>query len=160
MMDIQILSRGLMERFLSNHLYREYRKIIIISIRSSDEQKIQIPDDENILGVLHLNFDDVTDNIYSDMIYECPNYVISHNLKLMSYGQAKIIADFVKEFKDKADICFVHCSAGVSRSAGVGAAISKYLTDDDSWVFNSPIYYPNMWCYRLTLNALFDGEIE
>ena len=48
----------------------------------------------------------------------------------------------------------VHCDAGISRSAGIGAAILKYYNRDDSPVFDNPIFHPNMLCYRKTLEAL------
>lgn len=70
---------------------------------------------------------------------------------LMSEEDARKVVQFVNLHVEKHII--VHCDAGISRSAGVGAAISKYVTGDDSVFFNSGRYYPNMWCYRKTLNA-------
>ena len=52
----------------------------------------------------------------------------------------------------------VHCDAGISRSAGVAAAIMKAKTGDDSQIYDSPVYYPNSHCYRTTLNALLFGS--
>ena len=48
----------------------------------------------------------------------------------------------------------VHCDAGISRSAGVGAGILKAMTGDDSPIYDSPMYRPNSHCYRTTLEAL------
>lgn len=70
---------------------------------------------------------------------------------LMSQEDARKVVQFVNLHVEKHII--VHCDAGISRSAGVEAAISKYVTGDDSVFFNSGRYYPNMWCYRKTLNA-------
>lgn len=53
----------------------------------------------------------------------------------------------------------VHCDAGISRSAGIAAAILKAKTGDDSQIFDSPRYSPNMRCYRLVLNELMKGQI-
>lgn len=52
----------------------------------------------------------------------------------------------------------VHCDAGISRSSGVAAAILKASTGDDSQIFNSPKYRPNMRCYRTVLDELMKEE--
>lgn len=73
---------------------------------------------------------------------------------LMEFKDAKKIAEFVSYYKDK--IIIVHCDAGQSRSAGVAAALSKYYNNDDSEYFDNPRLTPNMWCYKLMLNALME----
>lgn len=88
-----------------------------------------------IVAVLPLLFDDV------DGGKDC-----------MTAEDAQKIATFVKRHEGKKII--VHCDAGVSRSAGIAAAILKHYTGDDRKIFDSPRYCPNMLCYRLTLNAL------
>lgn len=52
----------------------------------------------------------------------------------------------------------VHCDAGISRSSGVAAAILKASTGDDSQIFNSPKYRPNMRCYRMVLDELISED--
>ena len=74
---------------------------------------------------------------------------------LMSDEDARKVARFAEAHKDKRII--VHCDAGISRSAGVAAAIMKYYTNDDMNYFYSGQYCPNRWCYRKTLNALMEG---
>ena len=71
---------------------------------------------------------------------------------------AEKIAEFVKKTADKVDTIIVHCEAGISRSAGVAAAISKYFFNDDTAIFNNRQYCPNMTCYRYVLNALFMSD--
>lgn len=71
---------------------------------------------------------------------------------LMSAEDAQKVARFVKAHADKRIV--VHCDAGISRSAGVAAAIMKYYTNDDMEFFCSGQFCPNMWCYRKTLEAL------
>ena len=73
---------------------------------------------------------------------------------LMEFKDAKKIVGFVSNYKDK--IIIVHCDAGQSRSAGVAAALSKYYNNDDSEYFDNPRFTPNMWCYKLMLNALME----
>ena len=72
---------------------------------------------------------------------------------LMSDEDARKVALFVTEYMT--DRIIVHCDAGISRSGGVAAAISKSLLHDDSEFFYSGQYRPNMWCYRKTLTALY-----
>lgn len=76
----------------------------------------------------------------------------------MDDSQAREIAGFVKSMKDEIKTLVVHCVAGYSRSAGVAAAILKYLYGTDEQVFGSPMYRPNMCCYRKTLEALMDDS--
>lgn len=71
----------------------------------------------------------------------------------ISRDDAKLIAKFVNNVKNNVDMIIVNCEAGISRSAGVCAGISKYLDDDDMWVFNDWKYYPNKRCYRYVLDA-------
>ena len=48
------------------------------------------------------------------------------------------------------DILLVHCAAGISRSAAVGAAIENYLKIEDT-IWKSPNYHPNARVYRLCM---------
>jgi hypothetical protein len=43
-----------------------------------------------------------------------------------------------------------HCEAGVSRSAAIAAAGSKYFNGDDSFFFEH--YYPNEYVYNMMTN--------
>lgn len=77
----------------------------------------------------------------SDLINESHAFVIKHLLK--KFPNVDVI---------------VHCDAGISRSSGVAAAILKAYTGDDSQIFNSPRYRPNMRCYRVVLDELMEGD--
>ena len=70
---------------------------------------------------------------------------------LMTDDDARRIVGFVCKYQD-IDI-IVHCDAGISRSAGVAAAILKLLTGSDFQIFDCPYYHPNMWCYRKVINT-------
>lgn len=70
--------------------------------------------------------------------------------------QAHNIVNFIKQHLNQVDQIIVHCDAGVSRSAGICAAIAKVLDGDDSQFFNSAYYCPNMTCYRRILNAFME----
>ena len=44
---------------------------------------------------------------------------------------------------------------GISRSAGVAAALSYIITQDDTWVFIAPRYLPNRLVYRTILDIYY-----
>ena len=71
----------------------------------------------------------------------------------MPTGRPVQIKEFVEQVKDRVERIIVHCKAGVSRSAGVGAAILYALNGDDMRVFRDKYSLPNMTCYRKVLNA-------
>lgn len=120
-------------------------KIGIISITTPGDVPNTFADKSNIIGILRLSFHDIRMRDRKGI--------------QMTEEDAEKIAEFVHKCEDKkVDEIWVHCDAGVSRSAGVGAAILKYLTGNDDRIFNSPRYMPNTVCYRLTLNALMKKE--
>lgn len=87
-------------------------------------------------------------------------YDISYNSQEIFKGYAPMtdedavkIKDFVLKWKDKVDTIWVHCDAGISRSAGVAAGILEALGEDNSYIFDSKMYFPNLLCYRKTLNS-------
>ena len=152
-----VFSRREMQRYA----WQEHNETsIVISINSSCELFLEIPynSKNGIKKLLSLSFDDITDDTYSDMVEECPEYVTEHSAVLMSKQDAARIVAFVKKYKDSVDGIIVHCDAGVSRSAGIMAAIMKWLTGDDSKIFNDLRFHPNMWCYRLVLNEFMKEE--
>lgn len=126
--------------------------IISISDNWAAPNKVFESKDNRVVDILRLYFDDIDEN--------CKG--LFHG---MTDEDARQIADFIAKHYDNfgnssEDIqkIIVHCNAGVSRSAGVCAAISKYLTGDDEAFFAGG-YRPNMFCYRKTLEALHEKEI-
>jgi hypothetical protein len=109
----------------------------LISTIGTYDSRPKFKHNSNIKAILELCFDDVEE--------DCNNELA------MKYKDAIAVADFVNSLKD-IDILYVHCEAGISRSAGVAAAISKALTGDDAYFFERP-FCPNMNCYKLTLKA-------
>lgn len=119
---------------------------VIISISNSDE--CQLPPfgtnyNNSIKKTLCLFFDDV------EVTEKNPIY------QPITEDDARKIVNFVKRWKNQVDTIIVHCSAGQSRSAGVMAAISKWMTGSDMWVFDHSYYKPNMSCYRMVLNEFY-----
>lgn len=116
-----------------------------LSIRSTDEET---PDLSTPGGSsCYLCFDDVEDN----SVPGCTP---------MSDAQATLAANFLKDLStSNTTTLIVHCSAGISRSAGVAAAIHDALgwpiaNARDNDVFRDGKFAPNMHCYRTMLRAL------
>ena len=142
MIDIRILNRKEAKKFsYESHDF----KTAIISITDTDKADVIFEKNEinGIRAVLRLKFDDVE-----------RDYKNEH---CITKEDAENIVKFVNKNKNKVDEFIVHCEAGVSRSAGVGAAIMKALNGDDWDVFKNPLKCPNMKCYRTVLNAFADA---
>ena len=78
----------------------------------------------------------------------------------MSDTQATLATNFLEDLAASSPTTLiVHCSAGISRSAGVAAAIHEALgwpiaNTRNSDVFRDGKFAPNMHCYRTMLRAL------
>lgn len=94
---------------------------------------------EHVKAILPLQFDDVD--------YGQKNCITSED--------ARMIINFVSKWINKVNLVIVHCEAGVSRSAGVCAALMKIFNGSDFEIFNNPRYIPNMSCYRAVLGSYF-----
>lgn len=128
-------------------------KTMIISISCTGDKepyalKRAMEDSQsNVVHVEFFHFDDIDKEYFS------------RGLNSISDDDAKRIVATVQEWKDKVDTIYIHCDAGVSRSAGVAAAISMALTGEDDYFFTSYLYVPNILCYRKVL-AAFGKEAE
>ena len=145
-MKFKVLSRKLAEEYSKNS---NKDKSIIISIKSTNDTStpdIQCTKTNNIKSILSLVFDDVETQYLE-------------NEKPISNEQAQEIVDFVNKWYKNIDLIIVHCDAGISRSAGICAALSKWLINDDTPYFNGYSYIPNMVCYRKVLNIAM-GELN
>ena len=121
--------------------YRISEPTLIISITDPILGPNVFARNSNIIGLCRLQFDDVTEeNARAEDV-------------LMSDSDALKIKDYVLRYKDRVACIIVHCEVGVSRSAGVMAAIQKYLIGDDSAIFAEDAFSPNMYCYRKMLDA-------
>lgn len=138
-MIIQVLSKAQAERL------EPTKKCAIISITDHEDEVVKFKYNNNIKGVLRLGFLD-EDNL---------RYIRNkHNsrYRLFSLKDALKILDFVDEMKDKIEILYIHCVAGVSRSPAIAAALCDIYNIESNvdWFFN---YSPNIFVYRKLLNA-------
>ena len=111
---------------------------IVISVTDPDSAPAQFHRNPQIKSVLRLSFEDVDTDTAGAMTKE----------------DAERIVSFVKRWKTKVPQIIVHCEAGISRSAGICAALMLWLTGSDQAVFDDPQYRPNMGCNRLVLNEI------
>lgn len=119
-------------------------KYVIISINDVDEMPNRFNHTDELVGVLYLCFDDI--------LNEGPFSIKDSD------------ADKIVKFMDihrGVEECVVHCHAGVSRSAGVAAALSLIFNGSDREIFENPRFSPNMLCYNSVLNAYnrYDNSI-
>lgn len=126
---------------------------IIISIFTPGDDPPKVCQNGCTMEVVQLAFDDL----------EGPpgpaTQLALGNPVLFGDEEAKAIADKVEFwYRNSVDIFVCHCDAGISRSSGVAAALSKHYTGTDSNFFNSNIYRPNMLVYTKVLNALHETQ--
>jgi predicted protein tyrosine phosphatase len=150
-MEFHVFSRSKAKK----ESYKISKPTIIVSITDPDKNINTFADNDNIVSICRVQFDDTE-----------PDCMLNGEI-VMTEKDAEKIKNFIFTFKDKVECIIVHCEAGISRSAGVMAAIQKFLIGDDSAIFNAFRFCPNMHCYRMTLNALMNipsgsvfGEIE
>lgn len=148
---IQVLSQELVEK------YEETRPHIVISIREPGSQKAKLPDNPNRKAVLFLEFHDFdTERKHPADGTEMVNPVTGEKfgkINLFKRAHAFAILDFVASHVGMYEAIIVNCSAGISRSAGVGAALAKIQCNDDTEFFKR--YLPNMGVYRTLLNEYY-----
>lgn len=125
--------------------YHPTKKAILISITDIDGKYAFILKDR-YEKVLRLKFDDIKNKE--------PGYVE------ISDEQAESIARLAKwaDEQDEEIQVVVNCDAGISRSSGTAAAISKYFLGDDMFYFNNVLYNPNMLVYSKVLQKLHESS--
>ena len=110
--------------------------LVIISITDIDSNPVLFAQNEHIKSILRLSFSDVDRG----------------NFGAMNENDANSIVSFCAKWLPDTNL-IVHCEAGVSRSAGVCAAILKWYEGSDMQIFENAYYRPNMHCYREVLKA-------
>lgn len=153
-MEIHVLSRRAVEAMQpldEPHL--------IVSINCPDELAARIRTNQATLGRVDLFFWDldhcptgpVTDPTGRLQVLDGSEIPEGH---LSQPSDAKRIIDLVEAHPEAKQVV-VHCTAGISRSSGVAAALHKVLNGDDSVIFSSRRYSPNMRIYRMVLEEWY-----
>ena len=113
------------------------------------EPYIHISISSSTTGLLYLPTNDFRRMIMYCHFYDLDSPYIIKSYKIFDEKEAKRIWYWVKQYLKDVDMIIVNCEAGISRSAGVAAALSKVLNGDDSYYFKN--YSPNMLVYRKLL---------
>ena len=114
---------------------------IIISISDPFKEKAKFNRNNiSIKSVLYLSFYDIDEKTKS----------IFGGYDSMSPIDAVLIRDFIFKWEDFVDEIWVQCEMGISRSAGIAAAISEHFELDSNDILNNSSYFPNILCYNLT----------
>ena len=106
----------------------------------------EIMTNDNLVGRLNLQFHDV--DFFKNGEREDDRILFNHS-------HAKQVLDFFQEMQARgAMVLYVHCLAGMCRSAAVAAALQKITTNDDHIWFATK--RPNMRVYRCILEQAAD----
>ena len=110
---------------------------LLISITNPWSRHVRIPANKHCKGILRLRFHDTAQK---------------HRGKVhFRRRHAQRIKRFVLRHDSGLIIC--QCLAGISRSAGVGAALAKYYKLDAEEYFTKGCYVPNLLVFRTLLEA-------
>lgn len=121
------------------------KDFILISITSPEEDHVKIPQNDHNRGVLRLKFHDI----------ESPIGGYSH----FTSSQAASIRAFI-ESDHSTDTIVCQCEAGISRSAGVAAALTKYYGMNEKMIFNNGRWMPNLLVYKKCIEAFEIAQDE
>ena len=116
---------------------------LVISVTDPEKLEADIFQSDDLIDIVRLKFDDIGK----------PNkfqFEDSSDI-LMSSEQATQILEFVKKYSDEVDLIVCQCEQGVSRSAGIAAAISKILQNEDEYFLKN--YWANRWVYELLIGT-------
>jgi predicted protein tyrosine phosphatase len=114
----------------------------VLSITDPGMGEARLAENPNRVGLLRLMFDDVDPRL---------GYHGS-SIRLFDDNHARRAAEFVTEHVEDTELLLVHCEFGRSRSAGVGAAVSRWQHGEDAEFFIR--FRPNLHVYELMLLAL------
>mgnify|MGYP007044048022 CR=1 FL=1 len=145
-MNIEVHSRDTIRNIKPKYPF------IVISIFDPRSFPAPIGKSTNCKGILQLSFDDV--DAKRGMSYEEQS---NRDEVCITETQAQLIADFVKAYKDRVELIICQCEAGISRSAGVAAAIADYFNQDSNRFYNGSgpngRFFPNRTVYWALMSA-------
>lgn len=156
-MKVSILSRWVAERMSPLSVPH-----LIVSINCPDEGPARIASNDLTLGRVNLFFWDldhrpvgpVTDPTGRLQVTDGSQIPEEH---LFQPEHARQIVGLL-DAHPSAEHLVVHCTAGISRSSGVGAAVHRIANGDDAVVFNDRRFRPNMRVYRAVLQAWHEAH--
>ncbi len=126
---------------------------VIISIYTPGDEPPLVKQNRFTKDVLTLGFDDLDRQPSTATLLALGGRAV-----LFNEEYAREILRFVNKWKDQIDLITCHCDAGISRSSGTAAALSRILNGMDEPFFKPP-YVPNRLVYRTILQTQFDENI-
>lgn len=153
MIDILVLNRD------SAKTYQCDKKHLYISVKcpSDPEGWVELPKNENRIQTLLLAFDDWDDYQRNKLLTEHKDNPRVDDMVFFSKMHANSIVSLVKENVGKVEVIICQCDAGISRSAGIAAALAKCIQGYDHKYFER--YHPNRRVYRMIINEWYKGMI-
>ena len=121
---------------------------IVISVTDPDRTDASVLETPLLQAVLRLRFHDNAQTVDLPGLEGMSLGAVTE--APMTREDAQAILAFVREHLDQVGLIVCQCEAGVSRSAGIAAALSRILQGDDSYFFAN--YWPNQWVYRAILD--------
>lgn len=104
------------------------------------------------------------DKLDSKILFSFSDITDGENSLAFSKEHAKRIHQYVDELPSDAQVLFVCCDSGESRSSAISAAILKYFGRNEMKIWCNPHYHPNPLVYRLLCDELgfhvSDDEIK
>lgn len=127
----------------------------LISITDSDDPDVVLEHQPE--RVLRLKFDDVSDEIFEELLGRKPTvremHQIASRFHLLSNAQTQQMADFILGTPSEGTL-ICQCEYGQSRSAGVAAAVMEHYYSKGIHIFADVRYYPNKLVFRKLLCSL------
>ncbi len=132
---------NLMKKYSLNDENIEFRENLLIVSIIGDNEGTKHYFKENKKNVLNLVFNDVVEDMFVPLI-GTPEIA---TLKCFTEEQGKILFDFAVQHKNSnAQLCFVHCYAGISRSGAVGSFLNRFWNlDENEFKKNNQNIEPN-----------------
>jgi len=117
---------------------------IVISITCPNQKDIPINKYDECKGILRLSFDDVDSEVIDTIKFDS--------------NMADLVRNFVTTHMFNIELIICQCCAGISRSAGMAAALSKVINGEDVDFFKNSFFIPNMLVYSKVLNSFKNME--
>lgn len=133
--SLLVLNRFIAEQYVND----TGQKYVMVSFHGTDQERASIPEHPNLLGVVYVRCDD------------CER---ESEGKPITRFQARDVVQLIKKHLSEINLIVVHCQAGISRSSGCAAALSRLINGEDQFFFDC--YRPNRLVYRTVLNEGLD----
>ena len=149
MKEIIVLNRDLAPNYTCDkpHIY------ISVKCPYDPDGWAKLPKNKSRVYTLLLAFDDWDDFQHDQLKTEFANNPKVQRMVFFSPDHAKSIVSVVKEYLPWIQTIIAQCDAGISRSPGIAAALSKCINGFDDQFFQR--HHPNRRVYRMILNEWY-----